>query len=230
MNQQYDFLNKENFTKEDVVEILKVLRSENGCPWDRAQTHETLRETAIEEAYELSDAIAKEDWAHVQEELGDVLMQVYHHVGIAQDNGEFSETDVYNRLCRKLISRHTHVFGDVKVQNEQQALAVWNANKQKEHNIKTLAQNLDDVPTSMTPLLRAQKVQNRANKGGVEVYKDANEKIQQALTNFLKEVDVDKDGGDLLFWVLALLKSKHVNADVALSDAIARFIEKVKQS
>ena len=231
MSQQYDFLTKQVFTKEDVVEILNVLRSENGCPWDRAQTHQTLRETAIEEAYELSDAIAKNDLEHIQEELGDVLMQVYHHIGIAQDNGEFSETDVYNRLCQKLITRHTHVFGDVKANTGEEALAVWNANKQKEHHIQSLAQYLDDVPVSMNPLLRAQKVQNRAHKGGVAVYENLQEKIQEKLTQFdgcVAQQDFDQTGGDLLFLVLALLKKNHVNADVSLADAIERFIQKVK--
>lgn len=231
MSQQYDFLTKQVFTKEDVVEILNVLRSENGCPWDRAQTHQTLRETAIEEAYELSDAIAKNDLEHIQEELGDVLMQVYHHIGIAQDNGEFSETDVYNRLCQKLITRHTHVFGDVKANTGEEALAVWNANKQKEHHIQSLSQYLDDVPVSMSPLLRAQKVQNRAHKGGVAVYENLQEKIQEKLTQFdgcVAQQDFDQTGGDLLFLVLALLKKNHVNADVSLADAIERFIQKVK--
>ena len=231
MSQQYDFLTKQVFTKDDVVEILNVLRSENGCPWDRAQTHQTLRETAIEEAYELSDAIAKNDLEHIQEELGDVLMQVYHHIGIAQDNGEFSETDVYNRLCQKLITRHTHVFGDVKANTGEEALAVWNANKQKEHHIQSLAQYLDDVPVSMSPLFRAQKVQNRAHKGGVAVYENLQEKIQEKLTQFdgcVAQQDFDQTGGDLLFLVLALLKKNHVNADVSLADAIERFIQKVK--
>ncbi len=123
---------RKTFDYYDAAEVLSILRSPDGCPWDREQTHKSITKNAIEEAYELVDALEKEDSEHVVEELGDLLMQVLFHLEIAKDNGEFEPVSVYTGLCRKLIDRHPHVFGQVKAANAEESLDVWNQQKLKE--------------------------------------------------------------------------------------------------
>lgn len=217
----------------DAAKVLAVLRSENGCPWDRAQTHESITKNAIEEAYELVDAIEKEDNAHVVEELGDLLMQVLFHLQIGQDCGEFTPDAVYSGLCRKLIDRHPHVFGNVKAANADESLDVWNAQKLKEHKINGTAQNVLDVPHGMSALLRSQKVQSRASKGGYEFadISQVAQKVEEELREFL---DAEKDekqmeGGDLLFAVVNLLRLSGVDSETALLTSTEKFCRRVAE-
>ena len=115
----------------DCYDVLRVLRGENGCPWDKEQTHKSIVKNVIEEAYELANALENDDVPNIIEELGDLLMQVLFHLEIAEDNGEFHPSAVYTALCRKLIDRHPHVFGNVKAANSDESLDVWNAQKMK---------------------------------------------------------------------------------------------------
>jgi len=215
----------------DAAKVLAVLRGENGCPWDRAQTHESITKNAIEEAYELVDAIEKQDNDHVVEELGDLLMQVLFHLEIGQDNGEFTPDAVYSGLCRKLIDRHPHVFGNVKAANASESLDVWNAQKLKEHKINGTAQNVLDVPHGMSALLRSQKVQSRASKGGYEFadITQVTQKVEEELHEFLDASTEQKqmEGGDLLFAVVNLLRLSGVDSETALLMSTEKFCRRV---
>ncbi len=215
----------------DAVEVLSVLRSPNGCPWDRAQTHLSITKNAIEEAYELVNALEKQDNDNVVEELGDLLMQVLFHLEIGVDNGEFEQNSVYTALCRKLIDRHPHVFGDVKATSADESLDVWDKQKQKEHKIKNVAQNVLDVPFGMSALLRSQKVQSRASKGGYEFenVSQVTEKVNEELSEFLQAGDSDKqmEGGDLLFSVVNLLRLCGVDSETALLKSTQKFVNRV---
>lgn len=215
----------------DCVDVMDILRSPDGCPWDREQTHKSIIKNVIEEAYELADALEKEDIPHVIEELGDLLMQVIFHLAIAQEDMEFEPNDVYSALCRKLIDRHPHVFGDVVANNSTQSLDVWEAQKKKEHKIHTLAENVLDVPRGMSALMRTQKVQSRASKGGYEFENITQvvEKIHEELNEFLKATEVDKpmEGGDLLFAVVNLLRLSGVDSETAIMLSTEKFVRRV---
>ena len=215
----------------DCVDVMDILRSPDGCPWDREQTHKSIIKNVIEEAYELADALEKEDIPHVIEELGDLLMQVIFHLAIAQEDMEFEPNDVYSALCRKLIDRHPHVFGDVVANNSTQSLDVWEAQKKKEHKIHTLAENVLDVPRGMSALMRTQKVQSRASKGGYEFENITQvvEKIHEELNEFLNATEVDKpmEGGDLLFAVVNLLRLSGVDSETAIMLSTEKFVRRV---
>ena len=217
----------------DAVEVLSVLRGENGCPWDRAQTHLSISKNAIEEAYELANAMQKEDNDNVVEELGDLLMQVLFHIEIAEDDGEFEPSAVYTALCRKLIDRHPHVFGSVQAQTAEESLDVWNSQKLKEHKIKNTAQNVLDVPFGMSALLRCQKVQSRASKGGYdfENISQAVDKVAEETREFLQASPSEREmeGGDLLFAVVNLLRLCEVDSETALLVSTQKFCDRVAE-
>ena len=142
------------------MEILRILRGENGCPWDRVQTKESILKNLIEECYELVDAIKLDD-----EEIGDNFMQCSFHSLFAEERNAFTLSDIFTGVCTKLITRHTHIFGADKANNDEDALNVWEKNKEVEKNITSVTQNLKDVPTVFPALMRAQKVYKRAYKG-----------------------------------------------------------------
>lgn len=215
----------------DCVDVMDVLRSPDGCPWDREQTHKSIIKNVIEEAYELADALEKEDIPHVIEELGDLLMQVIFHLAIAQEEMEFEPNDVYTALCRKLIDRHPHVFGEIVANNSTESLDVWEQQKKKEHKIHTLAENVLDVPRGMSALMRTQKVQSRAAKGGYD-FENVNQilqKIQEEINEFLNATEADKpmEGGDLLFAVVNLLRVCGVDSETAVMLSTEKFVRRV---
>lgn len=222
---------RNNFEYYDCADILAILRSENGCPWDREQTHKSIVKNVIEEAYELANALQNEDVPNIVEELGDLLMQVLFHIEIGVENGEFTASAVYSALCRKLIDRHPHVFGDVKANNSTESLDVWNAQKLKEHKIKGTAQNVLDVPLYMSALMRSQKIQSRASKGGYE-FEDVRQviaKVSEELNEFMQADDTERqmEGGDLLFAVVNLLRLKGVDSETALLVSTEKFVRRV---
>ena len=215
----------------DCVDVMTVLRGENGCPWDREQTHKSIIKNVIEEAYELADALEKEDIDHVVEELGDLLMQVIFHLEIAKSNGEFEADAVYTALCRKLIDRHPHVFGQVLAKDADESLSVWEKQKLKEHKIKGTAENVLDVSRGMSALMRSQKVQSRASKGGYE-FSDLTQvatKVTEELDELLlaSEADRQMEGGDLLFACVNLLRLLNVDAETALLKSTEKFVNRV---
>lgn len=161
-------LEKKRFGMEDFLAILRRLRAPDGCPWDRAQTHGSIRINAIEEAYELVDAIDADDPGKMCEEAGDVIMQAAFHTLIEEERGNFTMTDVLSGVCEKLITRHTHVFGKDAASGADGALTVWEKNKMKEKHQETFAAAVNDVPAGFPALLRAQKIGKRMEKGGWE--------------------------------------------------------------
>ena len=157
---------KKTFTADDLETIMALLRSEGGCPWDREQTHESIRRNLIEETYEAVEAIDRGDAALLQEELGDVLLQVFFHARISEEAGEFSLADVYTGECLKMIERHPHIFGEVRVNGTEDVLNNWEAIKQEKKGQKTLGETLESVSRSLPSLMRAEKLAHKARKAG----------------------------------------------------------------
>ena len=228
-----ELLGKDNFDYNDCYEVLRILRGEDGCPWDRAQTHKSIVKNVIEEAYELANALEQENVPNTVEELGDLLMQVLFHLEIGEDSGEYQPKDVYTALCRKLIDHHPHVFGDVKAENADESLDVWNAQKLKEHKIKSVTENVLDVPRNMSALMRSQKIQSRASKGGYDFsdIAQAADKVREELAEFLNAADTERqmEGGDLLFSVVNLLRLYGVDSETALLCSTDKFTARVAE-
>ncbi len=162
-----NFNPKDRYGFEDLVEIMAILRSPEGCPWDREQTHESIRNNFLEEVYEAVDAIDHKDTANLREELGDVMMQVVFHAQIAREEGLFGLEDVLDEVCQKLIRRHPHIFGTVSANTSQEVLKNWDAIKRQEKGQNSVSDTLRQVPTALPALMYAQKLQSRARKGGL---------------------------------------------------------------
>lgn len=184
-----DGLFKDRYSDGDLVNVMDRLTGENGCPWDRTQTHESIRVNAIEEAYELSEAIDSRDLENLKEETGDLMLQAVFHANIAERSGEFTRLDVIDALVRKLVGRHTHIFGSDKAVNADEALRHWEAAKAKEKHAEDLSVQLSRIPDSFPALIKAQKTVKKLVKNG--------------LVNDCKEISVR----DLLFAVCGALKS-----------------------
>lgn len=218
----------------NLCRVVKILRGPDGCPWDRKQTHESLRPNAIEEAYEVADAIDNHDDENLVEELGDLLLQVVMHAEIGSEEGYFNLQDVVTRVCRKMYQRHPHVFGDVKADSADAAVMSWEAVKEKEKNLSTYTDNLKNVPKSLSPLSRSYKVQKRAADVGFD-WPDADgavDKVMEEISEFMAEYrakDADKaeaEFGDLLFALVNVARFAKINPDVALNRTINKFIKR----
>lgn len=226
-------LDRKSYGYRDLIEILRVLRGENGCSWDKAQTHMSIRKNNIEEAYELVDAITNNDIDNMIEELGDCILQVIFHIEIAREEDEFDYKDVYDRLCGKLIFRHSHIFGNDKAVDAEEALKVWEKNKLLEKKQESVSATLRDVPLSMAALKRAEKVQKRAAKVGFEwrsidgAVEKSFEEMKEVLDS-IKEggLDTEKEMGDLLFSLCNVCRYLKVDPEVALSGTTDKFIRR----
>ena len=221
---------KQRFNFIDLYLIMRILRGENGCQWDKAQTHESIRENAIEEAYELVEAINNEDIDNMIEESGDLFLQSIFHCVIGEDNGEFNVEDSLSGICRKLIDRHTHIFGDVVANNAEEALKAWDAAKAKEKKYKSQSDKMLHVAKALPALMRAEKVQKAAAKGGFEFenYSQVLDKIQEEYREFTESQgeETEKEGGDLLFACVNALRWKGVDSEVALKGTIDKFVRR----
>ncbi len=162
-----DFERKEHYGPQDLVEIIRLLRAPDGCPWDREQTHASIRMNFIEETYEAVEAIDKGDPELLREELGDVLMQIMLHAQMEAEAGRFDFDDVCDRVCKKLIYRHPHVFGTAQADSAEQVLQNWDELKKKEKHQSTAAENLAAVPITLPGAMRAAKLQKRAAGWGL---------------------------------------------------------------
>lgn len=167
MKNMIDFESKEFYTVDDFRRLMAFLRSEGGCPWDREQTHESIRRNMLEEAYELCEAIDQNDLEHMKEELGDVLMQVLFHARIEEEAGHFDIDDIANAACRKLIDRHPHIFGGAEVSGMDEALNNWEEIKRLEKEQTTVAKAMSDVAVTLPALWRAEKILKKASRAGV---------------------------------------------------------------
>ncbi len=231
-----DFEFKERYDFEDFLKLIAVLRSPDGCPWDREQTHESLKKNFIEETYEAIEAINKKSPAMLREELGDVLLQIALHCAIESENGNFDFRDVIHDIVYKLIIRHPHVFGDVQANNTDDALASWNSAKEKSKGNRTVSEMMDSVPLEFPALMRAQKVQKKAAKVGFD-WKDAdgafdklNEEIDElkiAMAHGSRS-EIEDEFGDLLFSAVNISRFIKVDSEEALSQATDKFIRRFK--
>lgn len=225
------------YTIEDLLEIFRILRGENGCPWDRVQTHESIKKSLIEETYEALDALESGNDAAFANELGDVLLQVAFHATLAKERGAFCFDDVLYEVCTKLITRHTHVFGNDKAGSEEEALGTWEKNKKKEKGLNSNSDVLKDVPHGMPSLMRAQKIQKKAASFGVELesISDVTKKICASATELekacdkLSEKEISARYGELLFETVRLGKAVKADAEVALTDYTNGFIRQFEE-
>ena len=225
---------RDRYTVEDLCTIMTLLRAPGGCPWDREQDHRSIRLNLIEEAYEAADAIDSADAEGLCEELGDVLLQVVFHSRIAQDEGTFCFEDVCDGICRKLIERHPHVFGEISVSGSDEVLQNWEAIKQKSKKQETATQTLQAVPRAFPALMRAQKVQKRAAKVGFDWDElgGAFSKLEEECAEFKKAVEeqspeeITEEMGDLLFAAVNVSRFAHVDAEDALHGATEKFIRR----
>lgn len=208
---------KERFTAEDLRKIMEILRSENGCPWDREQTHTSIRQDLLEEAYETAEAIDCNSDEMLCEELGDLLLQVMFHSRIAEEEGSFTVDDVYTGVCKKMIERHPHIFGDVTVKNVDEVLTNWEAIKQSKKNRDTLKEQLDGVCKALPALMLASKYVSKCAKAGVElgVSEDYGDLTEERV-------------GDVLFGVVAAAKLKKIDPELALQRKCQRFLEELE--
>lgn len=216
-----------------LAEILEKLRSENGCPWDREQTHETLKRNLIEEAYELLEAIESENPADMKEELGDVLLQVYFHAQIASENNKFTIEDVAGEICEKLVRRHPHVFGDENITNSDDVIDRWEAIK-KEEKKKSRKSVLSGVVKSQPALMTAQQISKKAVKAGFEWpnYEMLRECFLSEIDEFHAELESDnreameEELGDMLFALVNIARWNKIDAEQALRKSNDKFIRR----
>ena len=189
---------KNSYNFDDLVEIMRCLRAPDGCPWDSMQTHESIRPCLIEEAYELAEAIDLNNRDMMLEECGDVLLQAVFHALIAEDRKEFTMEDMMTMLCQKLLSRHTHIFGDVIANNETEAYAAWDSAKKKEKGQTTAADSLKSVAKTLPPVIRAAKVMKKAKKAGytktiddsaINKVKTAEQELNKAIEEYIKQFE-----------------------------------------
>ncbi len=225
-----DFLHKDGYSFDDLCRLLKLLRSENGCPWDRAQTHESIRINAIEETYELVDAIDRGDDERLLEEIGDVLMQAVFHTTLGEERGALTRGEVLTGVCKKLINRHTHIFFGDSAANEAEALDVWEKNKKIEHGF-TEKQAVLDVPKVFPALLKTEKVQKRAVKAGWNCgsVKDAIDKINRLCETIGSNESASAKApyGELLFACVNLIRLCGAESEISLSDFTAEFVKEI---
>ncbi len=227
-------MNTKKYTTQDLLEIIRTLRSENGCPWDKVQTHDSIKKSLIEESYEAIDALDAKDDRMFANELGDVLMQVAFHSVLAEERGAFGYDDVVYEICNKLITRHTHVFGNDKSADAEEALAVWEKNKKKEKGLKTDTDTLRDVPHSLPALMRAEKVQKKAAAvnfdwdnidGAVDKLYEEIDEVKEAVRSGDAEC-IDEEIGDMLFAAVNVSRFAGVCPETSLSAATAKFINR----
>ena len=152
------FKEKKTYNTEDIRELVEILRSPDGCAWDREQTHKSVRNAMIEETYEFIEGLDKDDRTLMKEELGDVLFQVFFHARIAEESGDFSMDDIADEVCKKMVLRHPHVFGDVSVKNSDEVLQNWETIKKAEKSRDTLEKQLESVSSALPSLIRAEKL------------------------------------------------------------------------
>ena len=229
-----EFEIKNRYGFDDLVRIITALRSPDGCPWDREQTHESIKANFIEETYEVVEAINKQSVAGLREELGDVLMQIARHSEMESEKGNFDINDVVDELVKKLVFRHPHVFGDVVANDCEQALDSWNNAKSQEKGIKSKTQSMLRVPRELPALMRAQKVQHKASEVGFDwqsvegamdkLYEEA-EELKIAISNGSGK-DIEDEFGDVLFSCVNISRFLKIDSEEALTGATDKFMNR----
>lgn len=229
-----DFEIKERYNIDDLIQLITVLRAPNGCPWDREQTHESIKKNFIEETYEVIEAINKKDAEGLKEELGDILLQVALHSEMERERGTFDFNDVVNDICHKLVIRHPHVFGDVIAENEKEALNSWDNIKLKTKGIKNQSESMAMIPRELPALMRAQKVQSKAAKAGFDwdnaagafdkLFEEINE-LKIALKQCCQK-DIEDEFGDVLFSCVNIARFLDLDCEQVLTASTDKFINR----
>ncbi len=229
-----NFKQKESYDIHDLLAIIALLRGQDGCPWDKEQDHHSIRKNLLEEAYEAAEAIDLEDKELLKEELGDVLMQVVFHSQIEQETDGFSFQEVCDGVCKKLIVRHPHVFGDVSVHDSNEVLSNWENIKRKTKGQKTYTQTLQSVPKPLPALSKNEKILKRAAKAGFSCWKDQQallqyiekklQRLQEKLMQQEKE-SATNEYGELLFALTELARVHEIDGEEALEKTCNRFID-----
>ena len=213
---------------------MALLRAPGGCPWDREQTHQSIRRNMLEEAYEVVEAIDEQSPQHLQEELGDVLLQVVFHACMAQEKGWFDLGAVVDGVCQKLVFRHPHVFGDAQADDTAKALNTWDDQKKEEKGQKTAADTLDAVARSLPALIRAEKIQDKARKAGfdwketdraVDKLSEEVEELKQAIR---EQSNTEEELGDVLFAAAKVGRFLGHDSEEALHGTCEKFIRRFR--
>lgn len=227
-----DFEQKDKYSVADLLRIMEILRAPDGCMWDRAQDHHSIRQNFIEETYEVCEAIDDEDTEHLKEELGDVLLQVVFHTQMEKEKGVFDMDDVADGICKKLIFRHPHIFGDVKVGSTDEILSNWDDLKRKEKKQETDTSTLESVSRSLPSLIRAQKLQKKAAKVGFDWpdVSGALDKVEEELAEVRAAIngngDVEEEIGDLIFAVTNVSRFVKVDSERAAEKTCNKFVRR----
>lgn len=225
---------KREMDLQKLLAIMEKLRSDKGCPWDREQTRESLKPYIIEEAYELIEAIEEDDTEKIKEELGDLLFQIIFQCQIARENKEFEMSDVLEKIVKKMVIRHPHVFGDTKCKTPEEVVEQWEVLKKQEGKLRNSV--LEGVPKSMPSLLRAYRLQKRAAKVGFDwekvedVLKKVDEEINE-LKNAIKsgkQQEIEDELGDIIFMLVNLSRFIGVNPEDAHRKTISKFIHRFR--
>ncbi len=252
-------IDKDHYTFAELVEIFAFLRSEQGCPWDIKQDHQSLTKHLLEEAYEVIKAVDDKDDEALAEELGDVLLQVVFNSEIAKRDQRFTIDDVIDKLARKLIDRHTHVFGRDQADDAMAALDTWQENKDKARNLDTLAAKLESIDNNLPQTIRSSKLQQKAAKVGFDWDADDHEGVYAKIQEELSELKtahreylenhkpsterivpgynpdpyrehLEEEAGDLLMIVVNLLRRMDINPEIALKRANDKFVRRLTQT
>lgn len=224
-------------TLEKLVEIIRILRSPDGCPWDREQTHESVKQCIIEETYEFLEAIDENNPQKMREELGDIIAMIVFHAQLAEEDHSFTIYDVIGTTVEKLIRRHPHVFGDKTLHNSEQVLKQWDQIKKTEENHRHRESILDGVPKQMPSLMRAQKIQKKAAKVGFdwENPEQIIDKIQEELDETREALllndthKIKEEIGDLFFTVTNLARYLKFNCEELSQRSVDKFIKRFQK-
>ncbi len=235
MSVNFEF--KEKYDFYDLVEIVKLLRSPGGCPWDMEQNHKSIREDFLEETYEVLEAIDTDNKVLLEEELGDVLLQVVFHSQISKEDNDFDINNVTDGICKKLIIRHPHVFSDVTVNSTDEVLSNWDTIKRQTKSQGSQSVAMAAIPKTFPALMKAQKVQSKAKKAGFD-WPDAEgafnkvleetEELKEAFNSHNKE-QIEDELGDLLFSAVNVARFCGCNGESALEKATMKFMRRYAQ-
>lgn len=227
-------MNEKKYTFADLVSIIETLRGDNGCPWDKVQTHESIKMNLIEEAYEAVEALDDGTKDQFADELGDLLLQVVFHAQIGKEEGTFNLDDVLRHVCDKMISRHTHIFGTDTADTPEEVLDTWEKNKQKEKGQKSYTESMEGICRYLPALIRAQKVQSKASKvgfdwdsaeGAIDKLREEVEELAEAAQT-QREDAVCEELGDVLFSAVNIARFFNCSAEEALGKTIRKFIHR----
>ena len=229
--EEREFLKKDRYDYADAEHMIRLLRAPGGCPWDREQTNDSIKGNTIEEAYELADAIERGDDDGIEEETGDVLLQAVFHSVIKEEQGVFTGSDAITRMVKKLIFRHSHIFGEDRANGSEEALSFWEKNKVKEKHFTTFGESVEAVPSNFPACMYAQKVGKRAAKSGMDFLSpvSAFERLQDEFTELVDALQAEdedavfEEAGDVLFAAVNTCRLAGVDCENALRAAAKKF-------